>query len=110
MQCPHCGATNPDSAQWCGQCYRRFDEAAATPTTPNGQPAEAVPVTETHDVVALDVPAAPATRATPPLQDAAGAIRREGDRIEWSCPQCEHINPIELPNCEVCGAAFIDRF
>ena len=107
MQCPSCGATNPESAQWCGQCYRRFVEPAAAPP-----PTDPAPVTEVHDVVATDIPAvpAPAERTTAALQDSSGAIRREGDRIEWTCPQCEHVNPIELSNCEICGTAFIDRF
>ena len=63
-------------------------------------------------MVATDVPAVPSPteRATQPLQDSGGAIRREGDRIEWACPQCDHSNPIELAHCEICGSAFIDRF
>jgi hypothetical protein len=31
--CPACGAHNPEGAQWCERCLRRFD--AVAPTTPN---------------------------------------------------------------------------
>lgn len=27
MKCPSCGARNPESARWCGQCLQRFDVA-----------------------------------------------------------------------------------
>ena len=34
MQCPHCGAVNPDGAEWCQLCLERF----APPTPPPVQP------------------------------------------------------------------------
>lgn len=98
MRCPQCGATNPDSARWCGQCYHRFDEPAAEPA-----PAQE-PVPDAHDVIATEAP------APPPVEPAAAGIRRAGDELQWACPQCEHYNPLELPHCEVCGSAFIERF
>lgn len=105
MRCPACGATNPETAAWCGQCYRRFDEEVA-PRSPNGSAA------------APGAPAAPA----PPPQTQPGSngpsegtvtsegFRRSGDEIEWECPGCGTFNSIDLQSCAVCGTSFLERF
>lgn len=92
MQCRACGATNPDSAAWCGQCLVRFDtpEPAATRAGP-------------------DTPAAPATAGTA-TQPTSDAFRRVGDELQWACPQCNQFNGIDDPVCAVCGTPFVERF
>ncbi|MPZ74066.1 MAG: hypothetical protein GEU74_12695 [Nitriliruptorales bacterium] len=97
MRCPRCGATNPDTAQWCGQCFGRFSEDAPEPAEAQEIPSDA------HDVVASEAPAAP------PVAAGRRGFRRQGDDIQWACPRCEHFNPIDLQHCEVCGSAFIER-
>lgn len=53
MNCPSCGANNPDGARWCGQCHQSFEQpsqvaklpsAPAPPPSPAAQPyVEGVP-------------------------------------------------------------------
>ncbi len=38
MKCPTCGAHNPDSAEWCTQCYARLKEAPAPAPPPAASP------------------------------------------------------------------------
>lgn len=98
MQCRACGATNPDSAAWCGQCLMRFD----IPEAPNPTGASSA--------------ATPANAGTPPAVDTApqpassDAFRRVGDDLQWACPQCGQFNSIDDPACAVCGTAFVERF
>ena len=90
MRCPGCGATNPDTASWCGQCYKRFVEEPAAPAA---------------------VPPPSANGDTPrPLAPTTKGFRRRDDQIEWACPECEHFNAIELQTCEICGTSFAERF
>ena len=89
MRCSACGATNPSTATWCGQCYRRFDEEPAAPAT---------------------VPPPSANGDTPRPVAPTEGFRRRDDVVEWECPQCAHYNAIELQRCEVCGTAFVERF
>ena len=98
MRCPACGATNPDSAAWCGQCLHRFDaEPAATQAS---TPAPA---------------ATPAAAAQPAgtrgaAQATSEGFRRVGDELQWACPECGQFNSIDDPACVICGTAFVDRF
>lgn len=109
MRCPQCGATNPDTATWCGQCLNRFDQPSAPP---QAQQDAALPPAEEEtfaipdggDVVAAETPAVPSPGATP------AGFRREGDEVQWQCPQCDRYNSIDAQHCEVCGTAFLDKF
>lgn len=90
MQCAACGATNPDTAAWCGQCYQRFQAEPAAPAP---------------------VPPPSANGDAPrPLTPTTEGFRRRDDVLEWSCSQCGHFNPMELQRCEVCGTSFVARF
>lgn len=95
MNCPSCGATNPDTAQWCGQCLHRFGQPSAPP--PVNAPAVA----------------SPGTAPTEPSQatlSGDGAFRRTGDDIEWACSACGQFNSIDVLHCSVCGTGFADQF
>lgn len=93
MRCPACGATNPDEAQWCGQCLRRFDRSPA-------------------DVPAADGAArSPAQAAAAPTPGTTSeGFRRQGDELQWACPSCGQFNDIDDLHCVVCGTAFTERF
>ena len=91
MQCPACGATNPDAAAWCGQCYRRFGDDAASPPAPNA----AGP--------------APATQPAPTGQATQGFRRQDGE-LQWECPECGMFNDIALSGCAACGTSLLQRF
>ena len=115
MQCPACGATSPDSAAWCGQCYRRFDqevpEAAAQEPSSNGSTAEGVAAPVAAPTAAAPAAAAPpATSAGAPDAAAPHGFRRVGDELEWECPECASFNGIELTSCAICGTSFLQRF
>jgi TM2 domain-containing membrane protein YozV len=84
-RCPACGATHPDAAEWCGQCYRRFDDDDAAVPSPNGS-------------------------VTPVPDATAQGFRRVGDELQWECPQCGQLNGIELTACAVCATSFLQRF
>lgn len=103
MQCPSCGASNPDSAQWCGQCLHRFGSAAAR--TPQGPSAVAAPAAATEDVAQEVQPGGPA-----PAAATSGSFRRQGDDLEWACAACGQFNSIDLLHCGVCGTAFVEQF
>lgn len=60
MKCPSCGARNPESARWCGQCLQRFD-------VPGGTDAQA----PAGEVVG-------STQQTPVSEIAAGHLPRTG--------------------------------
>jgi TM2 domain-containing membrane protein YozV len=93
MRCPACGATNPDQAPWCGQCYHDLREPtppAAGPAPPAGEPG-----------------APPVPPATDP---SVSGFRRVGDRVEWTCVRCGTSNDIDELHCGVCGAPISARY
>lgn len=92
MRCPACGATNPDTAAWCGQCYHRFD----------AEPVDEKPT--------LPPPSANGDTPRPLERVPTEGFRRHGDEVQWQCPRCEHYNAIELQRCEVCATPFVERF
>ena len=108
MRCPQCGATNPDSAAWCGQCLQRFDQPAepvpAADLSPQPDADDGLGVLDGGDVVTTEATAPPAAA------DAPAGFRREGDDVQWQCPQCDRFNSIDSQHCEVCGTAFLERF
>jgi hypothetical protein len=90
MRCPACGATNPDAAQWCGQCYASFEPA---------QP----------DVLD-DVEAPPAPQARDPEAEPRAGFRRRGDAVEWQCPRCDTFTSIDELACAACGTTLAARY
>lgn len=85
MRCPACGATNPDGAAWCGQCYASLPPPAATAAADLGRPA--------------DKPSG-----------AVEGFRRRGEQVEWACSTCGAFTSLEQSHCGVCGSAFAQRF
>lgn len=100
MRCPRCGARNPGSAQWCGQCFASLEPgpAASAPAAPT-EPEQAEP---TPPVPSPHAPAQP----QPGSGQGAPHFRQSGDGIDWRCEVCDTWNPIERTSCTVCGAAF----
>lgn len=81
-RCPSCGGLNAASADWCGQCLRRF-----TPPPP-------------------PPPAVPAQRRKPSLPPAGAPVTVTEEGITWRCRMCEHDNDLAAPVCAVCGSPF----
>lgn len=80
MRCPSCGGLNPASADWCGQCLRRFT-APPPPPPPAGE------------------------RPRPPAAgDAPVGVTERG--ITWRCRLCDHDNDLAASVCAVCGSPF----
>ena len=99
MQCPACGATNPDSAQWCGQCLQRFGQQAAPTRAPAPSSADPAPFAS-----ATQTPPAPSTAPS------SEGFRRDGGNLQWECPSCGQFNDIDDLHCVICGTAFTERF
>lgn len=98
IRCPHCGATNPDSAPWCGQCYTSF--AAPTPPMAPAPPVDERPAPDPE----------PATATATTVRESGGFRRADDDQLEWECVNCGTYNPLELTACTVCGTSFGARF
>lgn len=81
MRCPGCGALNPDTAAWCGQCYQ---DLAVAPTQGSPPP---------------DGPA-----AVPAGAGRGRDVREVDGRLEWRCRACDSWNALEAPDCGGCGA------
>lgn len=93
-RCPECGAHNPETAGWCGQCLARFERdpeprsaEAAAPSSPEADRTAFPPV------------------PPPPVPDGveAGAFLTEGGAVRWRCPACETVNDLDDLVCAVCG-------
>lgn len=87
IRCLHCGATNADGADWCGQCYQPFAAPEPEPTPP--PPPEPV-------------------AATPARERPVGGASPGEPR--WSCPVCDASNPITLEACATCGTSMVQAF
>ena len=103
MRCPACGASNPETAGWCGQCLAVFTPPAAG----GSQPPTARPPADPHEV-----PGASGASAVQPAEraDLTGGFRTHEGRIEWPCLACGSFNPIDVFACAVCGTPMADRF
>jgi hypothetical protein len=116
VNCPSCGALNPDTAEWCGQCLTSLRTSprqpgasdagdAGTPPPPGAPPA--IPGVVQPSQPLFGGPAAPA----PEPASGAGEVSTPTDRgfrtvdgeVEWRCRQCDQWNPLLLPTC-ACGA------
>lgn len=95
IPCHACGATNAESADWCGQCYA--------------------------SLVTADDPAPPPESATVPTTAAAKeaegsseamteGFRRSGDTVEWQCPGCEEWNSVDALRCNACATPLSARW
>ena len=108
-RCPHCGASNPESAEWCSLCLERFVEPEPEPepvvAAAEGAQAE-VAVSET--ATAVDVEDAPSAEPREPVERGAFTVSEEG--ITWRCATCGSDNSLEESICSVCGATFADTF
>jgi ribosomal protein L40E len=111
MTCPSCGATNPPKADWCGQCLTRFGAPLA------GRKAQAPPAAGVRlsggDGSTAPPPRPPDLSRTVPVRlvpTAEGRIRRSGSKVEWTCASCDTVNPLENPECRVCGASMLNLF
>lgn len=100
MRCPACGARNPGSAQWCGQCFASLEQGPAASTP---QPAAAPEQREATS--STPSPQAPG-RPQAGEGQVASLFRRTAEGIDWRCEVCDTWNPIERTTCSVCGAAF----
>ena len=89
VSCPHCGASNPFGAGWCGQCLRRFG-AAEDERRRNGTPATAVRTLRAEAGPAVEV--------------------REGAEPVWTCPACDTENELSASACVRCGSLFTSFF
>ena len=138
MRCPACGATNPDAAAWCGQCYRTFGTppaAAPAPAAegppPNGagspRPGAGSPrpgagslrpgAGRPPDDAGRPGPGAGSPRQPAPSPaddvatgDPATGFRRSGEDIEWACVTCGRYNPLHASRCAVCGTPMAARY
>lgn len=86
-RCPNCGASNPETAQWCSLCLERFDEPAPEPEIPS------------------EGDAAPVRTASKP-DYSAFQVTEEG--IKWICPTCSNANNLDAQACTACGTTFAE--
>jgi ribosomal protein L40E len=119
-RCPKCGASNPETAEWCSLCLERF-EAPAPPELPEpsaGTQIEAPVAPPGQATPDAGAPAAPEKLVPPRSSGAAAAAAITGEPgafevteegIRWVCRVCGTPNGIEVQVCEVCGATFADH-
>lgn len=101
IRCDACGATNGETADWCGQCYaplaRATDQAPAPATAPAPEQAVA-------EGVGVGVGGA---EAGDPV---AEGFRRRGGTVEWECPACGAWSTMETLACGVCETPLSARW
>lgn len=92
MRCGACGASNPETARWCGQCLAPIVTPSPEPGEPDARP------------TAGDEPPARTPGAS------SEGFRRAGDTLEWACPACGEWTPIEVLECRVCATPLSARW
>ena len=103
MNCPTCGARNPDAASWCTQCFVTLD----TSTAPSDDAVVPSPSVGSDDAVVpgpsvgSDDAAVAGSHVTPAR---AGDVRVTGELVEWRCQRCDGWNVLESAVCAACGA------
>lgn len=80
VRCPACDASNPAGAEWCGQCYQKFDDGSSAVTV------------------------------DPIVTAAVEAVEDRSSSSDWTCRVCESANPIEASVCLKCGHEIYDSF
>lgn len=114
MRCPRCGGLNPQGAEWCGQCFTRFEVAgsASKPQAGPGSPPDAEDATAETSVFAevYGEPEPPplASRARPEIEPAMP--KTEGARPQWGCPVCRGRNDLDRDTCATCGTSMFSAF
>jgi hypothetical protein len=101
MRCLSCGATNPETASWCSQCYAAFETAEAPSAPETAEPRSAPVETEGRSAPEPEVPPGP---------PAASGFRRRDDVLEWQCPLCDAYTSIEQLTCHACGTPLAARY
>lgn len=66
MDCPECGAHNPEDAEYCNLCFQKFGEPELSVEAPAGR--------EAIDVTSVDVPVSPGTHIDPEIPGMAGVV------------------------------------
>lgn len=94
IRCDACGATNGDTADWCGQCYAPLRTAAEQAPAP----AAAEPLSADRD------------DAEGLLEPSLEGFRRRGGTVEWACPACGEWSTMETLACEVCATPLSARW
>lgn len=109
IACPTCGASNPEAAAWCSQCYARLgqpqepDSTASpslSPLPPSQEPRSQEPQSQAP-------PEGSAGRAPAEVRD---GFRHTDGRLEWACVQCGTYNAIEADACTACGTPMLARY
>lgn len=107
IQCPACGATNPDAAAWCGQCLTKFGgPAASVAVAPPPAAEDAAPQPRGPEVGA----AAPADVPDDITPSVAPGFRRHNGALEWECVACGEYNELGVDACLRCGTTFAARW
>lgn len=109
MRCPACGARNPESAEWCTQCFAplRTEPEPALPETlrpDTSQPG--TPRPEASSAAPHGPPSPSGPSVEEPVDTADGRFRRTDEGLDWRCQVCGEWNPIERSTCHICGAGF----
>jgi hypothetical protein len=114
MRCPGCGATNPDDARWCGQCYRSLEREKPAVATSEGSGAATGEGEANPDAAsqASEASRGPGPDASPEARPTglSGGFRESAEGVEWECVSCGTFNSVELLACQVCGASLGAQF
>ena len=108
-RCPNCGASNPESAEWCSLCLERFPDPEPEPgpkAEPGAQaePVEAPPIVDEPPGEEGSEPAPARSRSQ--VDTSAFEVTEEG--IRWICATCGISNPIDATECAACGTTFAE--
>lgn len=87
IRCPSCGASNPEAAAWCNQCY-------VTPA--ESRPAQGPLDLDAEDSTTLDATLDATFEERP-------AFRRTEAGFEWACPRCGTYTSLDVYTCVECG-------
>jgi hypothetical protein len=88
VRCPACGASNPERADWCTQCFGVLREPPAP--APTRGPAAAA--------------AADGEQRTDTPGSGARDVRSVDGEVEWRCTRCDGWNPLGVGRCRTCDA------
>ena len=115
-RCRHCGGLNPASAEWCGQCMRRFLAPPPPPPSPPLEPTSAVPDEGPRGAIAAGLRHKASRASAPVIDDEVdeasvyavehGPFTVVGETVAWRCIQCGTSNHIDVVVCSVCGGTF----
>lgn len=95
IRCDACGATNGETADWCGQCYAPLGTAAGQAPAPEPASAEGVGA---------------GGAAVGQVGEPAEGFRRRGGTVEWECPACGEWSTMETLACRVCETPLSARW